>query len=85
MQEVRTCQRGKVYRSLLVRESYRVGKQVKTRILCNLTRMPVEVKQAVRAAGAGEEACACGRIGRAGSSGLRRNRGSGGGLAAIGT
>ncbi|CAB4242482.1 conserved protein of unknown function [Methylacidimicrobium sp. AP8] len=49
VQEVRTCQRGKVYRSVLVRESYRVGKQVKTRILSNLTRMPVEVQQAVRA------------------------------------
>ncbi|CAF0692984.1 hypothetical protein [Candidatus Methylacidithermus pantelleriae] len=44
VQEVGTCQRGKVYRSVLVRESYRVGKQVKTRILCNLTRMPVEVQ-----------------------------------------
>ena len=48
VQEVRTRQRGKVYRSVLVRESYRVGKQVKTRILANLTRMPSEVQQAVR-------------------------------------
>ena len=53
VQEVRTCQRGKVYRSVLVRESYRLGKQVKTRILPNLTRMAVEVQQAPRALSAG--------------------------------
>ncbi|QSR89189.1 hypothetical protein IT6_02575 [Methylacidiphilum caldifontis] len=49
LQEVRTYQKGKIYRSYLVRESYRVGKQVKTRILANLTRMPEEVRDAVRA------------------------------------
>ncbi|QSR87916.1 IS1634 family transposase [Methylacidiphilum caldifontis] len=49
LQEVRTYQNGKIYRSYLVRESYRVGKQVKTRILANLTRMPEEVRDAVRA------------------------------------
>nr|WP_142525626.1 hypothetical protein [Methylacidimicrobium cyclopophantes] len=49
MQELRTRPGCKIKRSFLARESYRVNKEVKTRSLANLTRMPEEVGEAVRA------------------------------------
>lgn len=55
VQEIRTYQRGKVYRSVLVRQSYRVGKQVKTKILANLTRLPGEVQELIRRSLRGEK------------------------------
>ncbi|MBW6414507.1 IS1634 family transposase [Methylacidiphilum fumariolicum] len=50
LQEVRTRHKGKIYRSYIVRESYRVGKQVKTRRIANVTRLPEEAREVLAAA-----------------------------------
>jgi hypothetical protein len=50
----RTVVKGKAYESVLVRQSYRVGKQVKHRTLASLTRLPSEVIEVVERALRGE-------------------------------
>ncbi|MDD4933615.1 MAG: hypothetical protein PHO89_09155 [Methylacidiphilaceae bacterium] len=50
LQEVRTRRRGKVCRSYVIRESYRVGKQVKTRQIANVIRLPEDVREVLAAA-----------------------------------
>jgi len=46
----KTTVKGKVYESVLVRQSYRVGQQVKHRTLASLTRLPAHVIDAVERA-----------------------------------
>jgi len=46
----KTTVKGKVYESVLVRQSYRVGQQVKHRTLASLTRLPAHVIAAVERA-----------------------------------
>ncbi|MDE3074621.1 MAG: transposase [Chloroflexota bacterium] len=46
----RTTVKGKVYESVLVRQSYRVGTKVKHRTLASLTRLPAHVIEAVERA-----------------------------------
>ncbi|CAF0691369.1 MULTISPECIES: IS1634 family transposase [Bacteria] len=55
VREIRTHRNGKVYRQVVVRESYRVGKKVKTRNLANLSRLPVETQEVVRASLKGQK------------------------------
>ncbi|MDE3076879.1 MAG: IS1634 family transposase [Chloroflexota bacterium] len=50
----KTTVKGKVYESVLVRQSYRVGQQVKHRTLASLTRLPAHVIEAVERAIRGE-------------------------------
>ncbi|TFE71528.1 hypothetical protein A7K93_10700, partial [Candidatus Methylacidiphilum fumarolicum] len=50
LQEVRTRHKGKIYRSYIVRESHRVGKQVKARRIANVTRLPEEAREVLAAA-----------------------------------
>ncbi|MFI5268375.1 MAG: IS1634 family transposase [Chloroflexota bacterium] len=50
----KTTVRGKVYESVLVRQSYRVGQQVKHRTLASLTHLPAHVIKAVERAVHGE-------------------------------
>ncbi|MDD4933504.1 MAG: hypothetical protein PHO89_08590 [Methylacidiphilaceae bacterium] len=50
LQEVRTRRGEKVYSSYVIRESYRVGKQVKTRLIANVTRLPEDVREVLAAA-----------------------------------
>ncbi|VVM06187.1 hypothetical protein MAMT_01041 [Methylacidimicrobium tartarophylax] len=50
LQEVRTRRNGKVYCSYVIRESYRVGKQVKTRLIANVTHVPEDARKALAVA-----------------------------------
>jgi hypothetical protein len=50
----KTVVKGKTYESVLVRQSYRVGQQVKHRTLASLTRLPAHVIDAVERAIRGE-------------------------------
>lgn len=50
----RTTVKGKVYESVLVRQSYRVGAQVKHRTLASLTRLPAHAVEAIERALGGD-------------------------------
>ena len=56
----KTTVKGKVYESVLVRQSYRVGQQVKHRTLASLTRLPAHVIDAVERAIQGGPAAVAG-------------------------
>ncbi len=46
--EVKSRQKGKVYKSYFIRESYRTEKGPRSRTICNVTALPEEVRELIR-------------------------------------
>ena len=61
--EVKSRQKGKVYKSYFIRESYRTEKGPRARTICNVTALPEEVRELIRLGLQGKKVVEVGELG----------------------